>query len=154
MVSDAAKRPGIALSYGDDFLIPITSSSYEVPLSSAGKRPDTSSTEIYVKMALGPRDDASGAIAAVDAFIKNARLSGRTEIKPRDDVGLSLVAPEKYRYEIIERITEDAKHLQTAVGSHCRVEISGLSSRVSWKRSDVSELTLYIPYQIKLTDCQ
>ena len=34
------------------------------------------------------------------------------------------------------------------------VEVSGLASRVSWQRSDVSELTLYIPYKIQLTGCQ
>ena len=46
MLIDAAKRPGLALSYGDEFLIPITPKDYEVPL---------------------------------DAFIKGARVSGRTE---------------------------------------------------------------------------
>lgn len=55
MVSDAAKQSGIALSYGDEFLIPITSTAYEVPLVEGGKRADTSSTSIYVKLALGER---------------------------------------------------------------------------------------------------
>ena len=48
----------------------------------------------------------------------------------------------------------DAKRLQSAIGSPCKVEISGLSNRVSWQRSDISELTLYIPYQVQLTGCQ
>jgi hypothetical protein len=154
MAADAAKQPGMALSYGDEFLIPITATSYEVPLGTGGKRPDTSSTEIYVKMALGAQDNVPKSIAALNAFIKKARVSGRTEIEPLDDVGLSLVSPEKYRYDIIAKITEDAKKLQAALAAQCKVEISGLSNRVSWQRSDVSELTLYIPYQIQLASCQ
>jgi hypothetical protein len=154
MVSDAGKRPGVALSYGDEFLIPISASASEVVLSAGGKRPDTSSASIYVKMALSEKDDVPAAIASLTAFIKKARISGRTEIEPEGDVGLSLVAPEKYRYDIIGRITEDAKKLREAVGAKCRVQLTGLANRVSWQRSDVSELTLYIPYQIQLMECE
>ncbi|HTD72921.1 MAG TPA: hypothetical protein VK652_05300 [Steroidobacteraceae bacterium] len=154
MVGDASKQSGIALSYGDEFLIPITSTAYEVPLTEGGKRADTSSTSIYVKMALGERDDVPGAIARLRGFIKKARVSGRTEIEPDGDVGLSLVTPEKYRYNIIAKITEDAKRLHSTVGTQCRIRLSGLSNRVSWQRSDVSELTLYIAYGVELTDCQ
>jgi hypothetical protein len=102
MVSDAAKRPGIALSYGDEFLIPITAIAYEVPLTAGGKRADTSSTSIYVKMALGEKDNVAEAIATLRAFIKKSRVSGRTEIEPEGDVGLSLVSPEKYRRDYCE----------------------------------------------------
>jgi hypothetical protein len=154
MVSDAAKKPGIALSYGDEFLIPISAAATEVVLRVGGERPDTSSTSIYVKMALDAKDDVPAAIANLRAFIKKARISGRTEIVLEDDVGLSLVAPEKYRYDIIGKITEDAKKLRETVGAKCRIQLEGLSNRVSWQRSDISELTLYIPYQIQLAECE
>jgi hypothetical protein len=153
MVDDAGKNPDIAMGHGDDFLIPITASDYQVPLDK-DKRADTSKTELYVKMVLAPKADMHRAIEALAAFVKKARLSGRTEVLPVGDVALSLVKPEKYRYDIIAKITEDAKHLQAAAGQRCKAEISGLSNRVSWQRTDISELTLYIPYQIKLTDCQ
>jgi hypothetical protein len=154
MVSDAAKKPGIALSHGDEFLIPISATAREVVLEDGGKREDTTSTSIFVKMALGETDDVTAAIASLRSFIKKARISGRTEIEPENDVGLSLVTPEKYRYDIISKITADAKKLREAVGSKCRVQLSGLANRVSWQRSDVSELTLYIPYQVQLVDCE
>ena len=154
MVTAAAQHKGLALSYGDEFLIPITATDYAVPMAERGNRPDTSSAEIYVKMALGEKDDVTKSIAALNAFIKGAHLDGRTEIEQQGDVGLSLVTPEKYRYEIIARIAEDAKKLQTTVGSQCKVELTGLSSRVSWRRSDISELTLYVPYEVQLTGCQ
>jgi hypothetical protein len=105
-------------------------------------------------MALGEKDNVPAAIASLTSFIKKARISGRTEIEPEGEVGLSLVTPEKYRYDIISRITEDAKKLREAVGSKCRIQLSGLANRVSWQRSDISELTLYIPYQIQLAECE
>lgn len=154
MVSDAAKKSGIALSYGDEFLIPISANASEVELSPGGRRPDTSAASIYVKMALNEKDDVAAAIASLKAFIKKARISGRTEIEPENDVGLSLVEPEKYRYDIIRKITEDARKLREAVGTKCRIQLSGLSNRVSWQRSDVSELTLYIPYEVQLDACE
>jgi len=154
MVSDASKKTGIALSYGDEFLIPISATANEVVLTTGGERPDTTATSVNVKMALAEKDDVTAAIASLRAFIKNARISGRTEIRPQGDVGLSLVAPEKYRYEIISKITADAQKLRGAVGPTCRIQLSGLANRVSWQRSDVSELTLYIPYQIQLGECE
>jgi hypothetical protein len=154
MVKDAATRKGIALSYGDEFLIPISANATEVDLSGVGKRPDTSSASIYVKMALSEKDDVPTAISNLRSFIRKARITGRTEIIPLGDVGLSLVAPEKYRYDIIGLITNDARKLRATVGDKCRIQVSGLSNRVSWQRSDISELTLYIPYQIQLNDCE
>jgi hypothetical protein len=153
MVSDASKRSGIALSYGEEFLIPISPTATEVVFT-PGRRPDTSTASIFVKMALNEKDDVPAAIASLSSFIRKARISGRTEIEPEGDIGLSLVTPEKYRYEIIGKITEDARKLREAVGSKCRIQLSGLSNRVSWQRSDVSELTLYIPYQIQLAECE
>jgi hypothetical protein len=154
MVSDASKKTGIALSYGDEFLIPISATATEVVLTTGAGRPDTTAASINVKMALAAKDDVTASIASLRAFINNARISGRTEIQPQGEVGLSLVTPEKYRYEIIGKITEDAKKLREAVGSTCRIQLSGLANRVSWQRSDVSELTLYIPYQIQLGECE
>lgn len=154
LLTDASKKPGMALGYGDEFLIPITAENYEIPLQSVGQRPDTSWTELYVKVALAPGDDVSKQLSALSAFISKARVTGRTEIQPQDDVALSVVNPERYRFEIITQISADAEKLQNAVGSQCRVGISGLSNRVSWQRSDVSQLTLYIPYEIELTECQ
>jgi hypothetical protein len=153
-VNDAAKRPNVALGFGDDFLVPITAKDYEIPLSPGAKRPDTTSTEFYVKRALGPADDVAQALRELTTFIAKARMSGRTEIEPLYEVALSIVDPEKYRYEIISQIAADAKRLQGAVGVGCKVDISGLSGRVSWQRSDVSQLMLYTPYEVQLRDCQ
>jgi hypothetical protein len=154
MAAETARHKGLALSYGDEFLIPITATDYAVSLQGHGNRPDTSSAEIYVKMALGEKDEVTRSVAALNAFIKGAHLAGRTEIEQQGDVGLSLVTPEKYRYDIIARIAEDAKKLQATVAGQCKVELTGLSNRVSWRRSDISQLTLYVPFEVQLVGCQ
>lgn len=154
LVNDASKRPNLALGFGDDFLVPMTAKDYEIPLLPGTKRPDTTSTEFYVKRQLGPSDDVAQALRELTTFIARARMSGRTEIEPLHELALSVVDPEKYRYEIIAQIAADAKRLQGVVGVGCKVDISGLSGRVSWQRSDVSQLMLYIPYEVQLRDCQ
>jgi hypothetical protein len=153
LVADAAKQ-GIALGYGEDFLIPVTASSYELPLESRGSnRPDTNEVSLYIKHSIGPTDDVNAAIARLTTFIAKARVVGRTEIDADDDISLSVVNPERYRYEIIPRIAADARKLQAAIGGQCKVNLTGLASRVSWERTDLAELTLYLPYKVELTDC-
>lgn len=154
MLADVGKQSGMALGFGDDFLIPITEKDHEIPLEADHRRPDTTKTELYIKRAIGPNDDVGSILRSLRAFIAKARPSGRTEIEPVGDVALSIVNPDKYRYEIIEKIAADARKLQAAIGPQCRVDIAGLSKRVAWERTDVSILTLYIPYEVQLTGCQ
>lgn len=154
LIVAAAREPGIALAIGDDFLVPLTSAAQDLPLT-GGKRADTTTLEINVKKALGPKDDVAQAIERLEKFIETAKVTGRTEIEDvGGDVALSIVNPERYRFEIIGRIAEDAKRLQGTLGAKCRIEIEGLERRVTWQRTDVSELTLYIPYRVNLSDCE
>jgi hypothetical protein len=153
MVADAARQPGMSLAYGDDFLIPVTPGNHELPLQTRGSRPDTNEVSIYVKQALGANDDVNSAIARLEAFVDKARVVGRTVAEPEDEVALSIVNPERYRYEILAAIAADARKLQAAIGIACKATFSGLSSRVAWQRSDVAELTLYLPYKVELGDC-
>jgi len=55
LLSDAAKRPASLWATEQEFLVPISERRLRIPLDSGGKRADTSSTSIYVKMALGRR---------------------------------------------------------------------------------------------------
>ncbi len=153
LLTSASKHTEFALAYGDEFLIPITADDYKIPLSPQGTRPDTSYVDIYIKIALTPKANISEIAARLDSFIKAAKVSGRTEIRSQGDVALSVVNPERFRYEIIEKIAQDAKRLRTAVAESCKINVEGLEGRVMWQRSDISELTLYIPHRIELSDC-
>lgn len=153
MLAAAKSQSEFALAYGNDFLIPLSDENYKIPLSQNSDRVDTSWVRIYVKVAIAPGADVPTAIAKLDAFIAATKVSGRTEVKPSEDVSLSLVTPEKYRYEIIKKIVDDTAQLRAAVGPTCKVNISGLEGRVMWQRTDVSELTLYIPHRVEVTEC-
>jgi hypothetical protein len=151
---DATKgRPGYALGYGGDFLIPITDENYRIPLSDERERPDTSWTNLYVKVALTPESKVPETITSLTEFIKSAKVAGRTLIKADEEVSLSIVTPEKYRTEIIKKIVDDVAQLRGTVGANCKISISGLENRVMWTRTDVSELTLYIPHKVEMSEC-
>jgi hypothetical protein len=152
---DAAKgRPGYALGYGGDFLIPITDDNYRIPLRSEdGGRPDTSWVDLYVKVALTPESNVAQTVTSLTEFIKAAKVTGRTLVTSGEQVSLSLVTPEKYRLEIVKKIVDDVAILRGTVGANCKIKISGLENRVMWTRTDVSELTLYIPHKIEMSEC-
>jgi hypothetical protein len=107
LLDSTKSADGLALGYGEDFLIPITDNNYnKVPLTDDDPK-DTSSVVIYVKAALPQAPDVEGLIAKITAFVNGAKVTG----------------------------------------------ISGLENRVTWERTDVSELTLFIPYEAEVTDC-
>ncbi|HEY5809283.1 MAG TPA: hypothetical protein VIT67_15015 [Povalibacter sp.] len=153
MLKRAASDKGIALSYGEGFLVPVNLTDESLQIIEDKKRPDTSRVEIFVKVTLSAGDDTKAKIAGLRKFIEKTQLVGRTEIDPLGDVGLSIVGPEKYRYDILARIAEENARLTKAVGSKCEVKVSGLSGRVRWERTEVAELMLYIPYDVEISHC-
>jgi hypothetical protein len=117
------------------------------------KRADTSAVDIFVKVTLAAGDDTKTKIASLRKFIEGTQKTGRTEIDPLGDVGLSIVNPEKYRYDILARVADENGRLTKAMGQKCQVKIGGLEGRVQWERTDVAALTLYIPYGVEISQC-
>ena len=66
---------------------------------------------------------------------------------------MSIVGPEQYRYEIIQRIAGENAKVIEAMRADCEVAISGLEGRVQWERTSVSELALYIPHGMEISNC-
>ena len=154
MLVRAERERGMALSYGTGFLEPIDLTSDALQLIEDRQRVDTSYVDIYAKVQFDPSRGAREQIAALRDFIADAERIGRTEIDALGDIGVSIVGPEQYRYEIIQQISAENRRLREALGNECQVAISGLEGRVQWDRTDVSELTLYIPYRVEVTDCR
>lgn len=150
LIKAARKIKGIELSYGEGFLLPINLNDESLQLIEDSKRTDTSSVSIFIKIALdqarAPRDQ----IAELRSFIEKANRVSRTEIEVLDDVGVSLINPEQYRYEILKKVSEENNRVKEVVGGSCEITIAGLQGRVEWERSDVAELTLYIPYMTEV----
>lgn len=74
-------------------------------------------------------DNTKERIAELRKFISDTRLAGRAEIEPLGDIVLSIVDPERYRYDIRAKIAdENAQMIQArrsrgtrAMGTHgCR----------------------------------
>jgi hypothetical protein len=153
LMKQAARSQNIELSYGQGFLLPINLSEEALEVIEDNKRTDTSYVDIYVKVKFDPKLDAKAQITALRKFISGASKVGRTEIDSLGDIGLSIVNPERYRYEVITAISEEVGRLNRALGVNCKLLLAGLEGRVQWERTSVSELTLYIPYKIELSEC-
>ena len=153
LVQAAARIPGMSLAFQKGVLIPITDKDYQVPLTDDGDRNDASHATIYVKLALTPQTDVTQAITTLETFISDAKMVGRTSLDSEGDVALSVINPERYRGEVIAAIAQSVKELRTALGDRCRINVGDFSRRLQWQRSEVSELTLYLPYDLRVEGC-
>ncbi len=153
LAAAAAKVPGLSLAWQHGFLIPITDKDYRIPLPHGDDRDDTNSVTIYIKSALTPTSDVNAAIHTLDTFVADAKMTGRSQLEPLGDMALSVVNPERYRPEVIAALAASVSALKAAFGESCKVSIGDFSMRLQWQRSDVSELTLYLPYEVKIVGC-
>lgn len=155
LAAAAAKTPGLSLAWQNGFLMPITERDYQIPLQPDDERDDASRVVLYIKYALTPQSDVPRAVKTLAAFVDDAKMVGRSSIEPLGDVALSIVNPERYRPEVVQAIAASVKDLQQAFGAACKVRVGlgDFSNRLQWQRSDVSELTLYLPYRMSVEGC-
>jgi hypothetical protein len=153
LVQAAARVPGLSLAFQKGVLIAITEKDYQIPLADDGDRDDASHATIFVKLALTPQTDVAQAISTLESFISDARMVGRTSLDSQGEVALSVINPERYRGEVIAAIAQSVKELRTALGDRCRINVGDFSRRLQWQRSEVSELTLYLPYDLRVEGC-
>lgn len=153
LIQRSRSMEGMALSYGRGFLEPINLDDESLQLLEDRQKIDTSYIDIYAKVALNPDRSPKAQIADLREFISGVKKAGRTEILPLGDIGLSIVGPEQYRYEIIEKIAEENAKVRLAMKADCEISVGGLEGRVQWERTSVSELTLYIPYGMEVSNC-
>ena len=151
LIESSKSVEGIALSYGDGFLTPVNLNDDSLQIIEDNKRVDTSYVNIFAKVALKDTRSAKKQISSLRKFISNAKLVGRTEIIPAGDIGLSIIGPEQYRYEILGKIASENRKIADSLGESCEFSLKGLQNRVEWERSGVDELTLYIGYESETT---
>ena len=153
LIKRSKSMDGMALSYGQGFLEPINLDDESLQLLEDRQRVDTNYIDIYAKVELKSDRSSKAQISDLREFISGAKKAGRTEILPLGDIGLSIIGPEQYRYEIIEKIAAENAKVSRAMNADCEITIGGLEGRVQWERTSVSGLTLYIPYGMQVTDC-
>ncbi|MEM1264183.1 MAG: hypothetical protein AAGH76_17420 [Pseudomonadota bacterium] len=130
LIKRSRAMKGMALSYGDGFLEPIDLNDEALQLLEERNRVDTSYVDIYAKVALDPDRSSKAQIGDLREFIAGVDKSGRTEILPQGDIGLTIIGPEQYRYEILGQIAEENVKVNEAMNGNCKISIGGLESRV------------------------
>lgn len=140
--------------HGETFTTRMNQDNYRIPLDNDAKRPDVNQVSLFVRTAIAGKPElAEEMTLALHAFVEKAERVGRTEIDVDKETALSLNRPERFRHEIVKAIAEDTGKVRDVLGDGCKVLISGLSSRIEWERVSVSELMLYIPYTMDISEC-
>ena len=147
MVDEASKFNHIELHSGEH---PIDEDSYKIKLLQGHSRADTSSTNLYVKIALKPDDNVYKLTDELRKFVSGIKVSGRTVLFP-GEVGLSIVDPEQYRYELIKLIANDVKQVIDIFGDKSAFTIDGLDQKMGIRRVSVTEVELYFHYSFTIS---
>jgi hypothetical protein len=153
MVERAAPR--FEVVYPKNYVGKLDATNYKVELDDDAKREDASKVTLVLRTRVEAGGGKAGEalIAALRDFIEGSDKTDRTEIEAADETGLSMIKPERYRYELLEAIAQDAAKVRERLGTGCLVTLSGLNSRIEWERVSATELLLYIPYTMDVTDC-
>jgi len=148
---ELASSNGVQLAFGDVVVEPLTLANYRDLTFGTDSRPDTNRVELMVKAPLAGAADAKEATARIDKFLKAVKPVGRALIVSSDDLSLSVVAPDQYRPEIGRIIAADAAAMAAKFGPDYAVEVRGLNRPVDWTRASLTEVFLYIPYELVIT---
>lgn len=142
-----ANSYGVQLAFGDVVVEPLMLANYRSLTLDKDDRPDTNKVGLLVKAPLSGAD-AREATARIDRFLKAIKPVGRALVEPTDDMTLSVVAPDQYRGEIGKIIAADASNMAAKFGADYAVEVRGLNRPVEWSRASLTEVFLYIPYEL------
>ena len=138
---------GVQLAFGELVVEPLTLANYRELTFGTDSRPDTNRVGLLVKAPLTGAD-AKAATARIDRFLKAIKPVGRALVVPSDDLSLSVVAPDQYRPEIGRIIAADAAAMAAKFGPDYAVEVRGLNRPVDWSRASLTEVFLYISYEL------
>ena len=144
----AARGGDIELAKGSALVEPLTAANYTDLTLEGDTRPDTQRTTFLIKTRLTAGGDSRAALARVTAFIKAVPPVGRALIEARGDLTLSVVRPDQYRPAIVVLVAAEAGTLAKSFGAGFSVEARGVDRPVEWSRASLTEVLLYVPYQI------
>ena len=144
----AAGRSGVQLATGETVVEPLTLENYRNLSLHADNRPDAERVSFLVKVPLTDTSDVAAITARITAFVHAVPVSGRALVATTDDLTLSVVRPDQYRGQIVDLVAADARAMAARFGSDYAVEARGVERPVEWSRAGLTDVLLYIPYQI------
>lgn len=145
---DLAARTGIELATGDLIVEPLTVANYRNLPMSDDDRADTNQVIFLVKVRLNNTTDAAAAMERMTNFVHSVPVAGRAEMRQVGELGLSVVAPDQYRGQILDLVATDARATAARFGTNYAVEAVGLDRPVQWMRASLTEVFLFVPYSI------
>ena len=143
-----AARNGVQLATGDTVVEPLTTDTYRNLTLTKDNRPDSEKLVFLVKAPLGAGNDAKAALDKIDAFVKAVPTVGRALMETSEDLTVSIVAPDQYRAQIVQAVADDARAMAARFGPDYAVEAKGIERPVEWTRAGLTDVLLYIPYQL------
>ena len=145
---ELAPSHNVQLASGEVIVEPLTLTNYRDVTFATDNRPDSNRVRLLVKAALNGATDARAATARITGFLKAIKPVGRALVEANDDLTLSVVAPDQYRPDIARKIAEDAASMAAKFGPNYAVQVVGLNRPVEWSRASLTEVFLYIPYEL------
>jgi hypothetical protein len=85
-------------------------------------------------------------ISKLKDFTAGIKEVGRTKLDTGGSVDISIVAPHRYRDEIVALYAADAKRVTAALGDDYKIVTTGIDRPVRWVRMGLLELALFVPY--------
>lgn len=145
---ELAGSHGVQLAFGETIVEPLTLANYRDLTFEGDSRPDTNQVSLMIKSSLSGGVDAREATARIDRFLKALKPIGRALVVESGDMTLSIVAPDQYRGDIGALVARDAAAMAGKFGADYAVEVRGLNRPVEWSRAGLTEVLLYIPYEL------
>jgi hypothetical protein len=108
---------------------------------------------VVLKFATRRGDTFATVRARAETFIDEIQVSGRVEAVTGDLQYIGVTDPKKHREDLLRKIAEDTRLLQSifgGAGGAPTISLTGLEGRVKTRPSGPMELEMYIPYSIVL----
>jgi hypothetical protein len=107
---------------------------------------DDSTTTLRLKIKTKLEGTIDAAERKISGFVKAVPATGRSLMKQKGIMALTIISPEQYRDEIYKRIATGAQHAAGFYGNEPGLEVNGLHSDVQWEQVSDTELFLFIRY--------
>lgn len=102
--------------------------------------------KIKTKLA-GTIDEAERKIAT---FVKSVPATGRSQMKQKGAMALTIIKPEQYRDEIYRLVAAGAKRATAFYGPEYGLEVTGMHGNVAWEQVSETDLFVFIRYNFAI----
>lgn len=113
-----------------------------------GHRSDTSRAEIIIKTPIRENDDSpEKVLKRIEDFIESVQVKGRATLNEGDGPSLSVTNISQYREPLLKALAEDTTLIQSSLGKHYQVRISGLEQPLLWRIIGPLKLAIFFSYE-------